>query len=403
MIRDSYDDRPVRNDRRTFLKRLTSGIVGGSLLAGASRIPGQEKKAPSKSPGQGTRPLSITDSTPLIGQVCLFGFNFAPSGWAQCNGQLLPISQYTALFSVLGTMYGGDGITTFALPNLQALIPIGAGSGPGLTTRTTGSTGGSEYVALTNANIPSHTHAMAAASGNGTANGPQGNFFATNAEGIGQFNASSDTSLSASTLSAAGGELPHYNMPPYLVLNYCIALNGVFPTRSGSGSSPDELLGDVMLFAGNFVPDGYLACDGSLLSIGANTALFSLLGTTYGGDGINTFGLPDLRGRAPMHMSTSHIIGESSGTETVTLITNEIPSHNHQMRVSSGTGTSVNPGNNYVAANLEGVPQFSGSADGTMNGNVVGSDGGSSPHENMPPFLAMTYCISSVGVFPSRS
>lgn len=401
MNRNPQDESSSEKNRRNFLKRLTSGLIGGSLFAGISRLSGQEKKGSAKNPGRTTGPMTVTDTTPLLGEVCLFPFNFAPAGWAQCNGQLLQISTNTALFSILGTTYGGDGRTTFGLPNLQGIVPIGAGTGTALTPRFLGETGGLQNATLDNTTIPSHSHGLSAKSGNGTSNNPQGNFFAANAEGMGQFNSSSDSSLNVNTLSETGGELAHNNMPPYLVLNLCIALQGVYPSRS-TGTSPDQVFGDIILFAGNFVPAGYLACDGSLLSIAANDVLFNLIGTTFGGDGVSTFAVPDLQGRAPIHTSSSHIIGERSGMEAETLTINQIPPHIHQMHASSGVGDSVVPGNNYVAANLEGVPQFSGTADTVMNSRVVGADGGSNPHDNMPPYLAMTYCISNAGTFPSQ-
>jgi microcystin-dependent protein len=387
-------------DRRGFLKRLSSGLLGGSLLAGTSFLRGQDKKGSAANPGGKPSPAGIQDYSPLIGQVCLFGFNFAPVGWAVCNGQELAPSQNSALFSLLGTTYGGDGITTFGLPNLQAIVPIGTGAGPSMTERILGANGGTQNVTLANNEVPSHNHTIPANSGAGTSNTPRGNFFASNAEGMGQFNSSGNTTLNGNTLNPVGGGLPHNNLPPYLVLNFCIATSGTFPSHDAA-SSPNQMYGDIILFAGNFVPGGYLACDGSLLSIGTNDVLFNLIGTTYGGDGLNTFAVPDLRGRAPIHVGSGYALGQSGGAETVALTTGTIPSHTHAMQVSSGVGSSSAPGNNYVAANLEGVPQFSGTANTTMNSVVITANGGSAAHENMPPFLGLTYCISNAGVFPT--
>ena len=172
-------------------------------------------------------------SDQFLGEIRIFGFNFAPYGWAQCNGSLLSISQYTAVFSLVGTFYGGNGTSTFGLPNLQGSLAIDQGQGPGLNDYIIGETGGSQYVTLLLNQIPQHTHAIyASATGNeanptnaafgGAARGHTGAYAATG---------TSVASMNAGAVSTAGGGQPHDNMPPYLVMNFCIALTGIFPTR----------------------------------------------------------------------------------------------------------------------------------------------------------------------------
>ena len=158
---------------------------------------------------------------PLLGMIVLFAGNFAPRGWAFCNGQLLSIAQNTALFSILGTTYGGDGRTTFALPDLRGRVPLhaGASTGPGLSHRELGERGGSESVALTGAQLPPHQHTLQAAP---EANGdPAGGILA----------AATDEKRGQTVTGVAGGGQPHDNMQPYLGLNYIIALQGIFPSR----------------------------------------------------------------------------------------------------------------------------------------------------------------------------
>lgn len=173
-------------------------------------------------------------SDPFIGEIRLFGFNFAPRGWAQCNGQLLPIAQNTALFAILGTTYGGDGRTTFALPDLQGRTPMHAGQGPGLSERYLGEQGGEQAVTLLNSEIPPHTHAASASTTVADQGTPGGNIWATGAGGRGQnfYAAGTDVAMNGQALGASGGNQPHNNMPPYQTLNFCICLYGVFPPRS---------------------------------------------------------------------------------------------------------------------------------------------------------------------------
>jgi microcystin-dependent protein len=168
---------------------------------------------------------------PFVAEIRLFGFNFAPTGWAQCNGQLLPISQNTALFSLLGTFYGGDGKSTFALPNLQGSAPMNQGQSGGTSERFIGEASGSDMITLLQSEIPAHSHALNAVETAATARQPPGQMFAVGEAMNFYHTGSPNTTMNPSMLAPAGGSLPHNNMQPYLVLNFCIALQGVFPPR----------------------------------------------------------------------------------------------------------------------------------------------------------------------------
>jgi microcystin-dependent protein len=171
-------------------------------------------------------------SDPFVAEIRIFGFNFAPTGWAQCNGQLLPLSQNTALFSLLGTTYGGDGKSTFALPNLQGSTPMHAGQGQGLTERFLGEQSGTEFVTLLLSEIPGHTHAWQANAAPGTLNAPDnGRAIARSSGGTAYKSIAPDQQFNFSALTITGGSLPHNNIQPSLTLNICIALQGVFPAR----------------------------------------------------------------------------------------------------------------------------------------------------------------------------
>ena len=170
---------------------------------------------------------------PFVAEIRIFGFSFAPKGWAFCNGQLLPLSQNTALFSLLGTTYGGDGKSTFALPNLQGCAPMHPGQGPGLSLYDLGETGGTETVTLLEAEMPMHPHNWAASNADSTDQSPVGELVAGGLGGIAMYNTagSMSASLAPTAVGVTGGSQPHNNMMPYLTLNFCIAMQGVFPPR----------------------------------------------------------------------------------------------------------------------------------------------------------------------------
>ncbi len=170
----------------------------------------------------------------FVAEIRIFPFNFAPKGWAFCNGQILPISQNTALFSLLGTTYGGDGKSTFALPNLQGSAPMHPGQGPGLSLHDLGETGGSETVTLLESEIPAHSHAYNVSAADGTERIPAGQKFAAGIGGVVAYVAAAGaplTQMSPLAVGVAGGDAPHNNMMPYLTFNFCIALQGIFPQR----------------------------------------------------------------------------------------------------------------------------------------------------------------------------
>lgn len=170
---------------------------------------------------------------PFVAEIRIFPFNFAPKGWAWCDGQLMPLSQNTALFSLLGTTYGGDGKSNFALPDLQGRGPMHPGQGPGLSLHDLGETGGSETVTLLESEIPAHSHGMMANGGfNGTNNDPANEVFAKGDAGLLPYAPSGAlTAMADVAIAPAGGDQPHNNMQPYLTFYFCIALQGVFPPR----------------------------------------------------------------------------------------------------------------------------------------------------------------------------
>jgi microcystin-dependent protein len=180
-------------------------------------------------------------SDPFVAEIRIFPFNFAPTGWAFCNGQLLPISQNTALFSLLGTTYGGDGKSTFALPNLQGNAPLQQGQGPGLSLYDLGEETGSQTETLLNTELPAHQHNFFVTSAQGNSESANGNQLGVGTSGTKAQNyvanlystsGPGNAIMSPQALSLTGGSQPHNNMMPFLTLNFCIAMQGIFPPRS---------------------------------------------------------------------------------------------------------------------------------------------------------------------------
>ena len=268
-----------------------------------------------------------------LGFIYDFAGNFPPGDSFSLQGQTLSPPVYQILFALFGTAYGGDGTTTFSLPNLQGTAIVGAGTGPGLPTQVLGVATGSTTITLSNSQIPAHDHTL-----------PGG--------GV-----TGDT----------GGGLPFNNMQPSLPVETLIAVSGVFPSNGG-GSGSSAFIGQIANFAGNFAPAGWMQAAGQVISIAQNTALFSILGTTYGGDGKTTFALPDLRGRVAVGADAADPLGTAFGQASTTLTVAQLPPHDHTL-----------PG-----------------------GGVTGTTGGGQPVTDDQPSLAVNYLIATNGIFPPR-
>jgi microcystin-dependent protein len=179
-------------------------------------------------------PLPVrAQSEPYIGQLMLVAYGYCPNGWAEASGQLLAIAQNQALFALIGTYYGGNGQTNFALPDLRGRVPVHVGQGPGLTPRTIGEAGGTESVTLLQSQMPAHAHALLGTTEPADAASPTNAALATKARTtVYRAGAAPDTTLQGGSVAAAGGSQPHDNMPPYLAMRWCIALQGIFPTQN---------------------------------------------------------------------------------------------------------------------------------------------------------------------------
>ena len=344
----------------------------------------------------------LNGGAPYIGEIYMFGGNFAPRGFAMCDGSLLQVSENEALFSLIGSMYGGDGRTTFGLPDLRGRAAVGYGSGPGLTPRQMGAMFGTETETMTFNQMPSHAHTMdlagfspitATLSGTNTANDDQ------------SFKLESISGPTSATTSSSGYGNTMNNMQPSLVLNIIIALTGSYPSRNRRGlrrrslQSSEPYLGDITIAAFDFAPRGWAQCTGGLQSISQNQALYSLLGTTYGGDGRTTFGLPDLRGRLSIHPGSGYVRGQESGSEFTAVSSSNLPSHSHTVAASDITQLSGVLSRTGTRADTT-TASFS-----TISGSTLATatTGSGSSVANMQPYLTVNYIIALTGIFPSQS
>jgi len=344
-------------------------------------------------------------ATPYMGEIRVFPFEFAPKGWALCNGQLLPINQNQALFALLGTRYGGNGITTFALPDFRGRTPIHWGNG-----HVPGERDGEDTHTLSIMEMGAHTHPVLGTRAKGVSADPSDRLWA--AQSANAYGTEPDSAMAPGLVTNVGGSQPHENMQPYLTLSFCIALQGYFPSMGGTEMSAEAFTGEVRMFGFDIAPTGWAYCDGQVLPLSTNVQLFSLLGTTYGGNGSSSFALPDLQGRAPMHPNPApevtglslRALGESGGSETVSLLSSEVPTHAHRIRASVAPADETSPVGTAWGGTASSDPTTYGPATTTvlMASDALAVAGASSPHNNMQPYLTVNFCIATKGQYPPR-
>jgi microcystin-dependent protein len=349
------------------------------------------------------------DQNAYTGTIKIFAGLYTPVDWLLCDGKVQQISKFPTLFSVIGNTFGGDGQTTFAVPDLQGRIPLGSGSGPSRTPRTLGAQGGSEQVALTVDQMASHSHALLATDAAATSRAPSPSSLLAESQGrIYTSPPANPTAMAAPSVSSTGGGVPHDNVQPSLCINHIICANGVSPSQANSYEVP--FLAEIAIFGGNFAWQNWMPCEGQLISIKVNSvseALFALMGTTYGGNGITTFAFPDLRGRVPMGPGfgsglTGRYVGDAPGAPSVTLTVDNLPPHTHSLFASPSAGLGNDPGNAMLG------PPFSGdNLYASPSGRPLvplqalqNNSGGGQPHNNMQPSLPLTFMICVGGIFP---
>lgn len=337
---------------------------------------------------------------PALGSIICVAFKKTINGWASCDGATLPINTNTALYSVIYNAYGGDGRTTFALPDLRGRAPRHYSANHPIGTAT-----GSESATIDLSQMPAHTHVVQASPAVTNATDPNQNVLAASApRGVDVYSYIANlTPLDSQVISSSGASpnKPHDNIQPFVAMDYQIALRGTYPpTGMQSG---DAFAGEIRIFASHQIPDGWLPCDGQALPVFGYANLYSLIGDTYGSPPPNSFKLPDLRGRLILGSGsgaglTPYKHGQRGGSEAVALAVDQMPAHNHTANSNSLPPTFSNPMNALLSNQAQ---VFNSQANNvSLSDSTLKTTGGNVPHNNMMPFLALTYCICVDGIFP---
>ncbi len=339
----------------SITRLITSLALASVSLSAAAQLPfstgpaGGNQPLSTLQPSLGLNYIIRTNGTfDRLGEIQLFGGNFAPAGFKIANGQELQIAQFDPLFTLIGTSFGGDGNTTFALPNLSGRTAIGYGPATTGTNFQYADNHGFEQVTLGQNHLPQHAHSTPP-----------------------------HVTPNAQTLSA-GGSQPFNNIQPSLALGHRIVTQGgAFPSRDVPHEGPEPFLGQIILSAvadNTFLPNGQTPTNGQLLPINNNQAVFSLLGTNFGGNGQVNFALPDQRGRALTHAGEAGrlSVGQISGNESVFLSPAQMPSHDHNLTPAAPLPLQT------------------------------GTTGGDQPFDNHQPTLKANYIIALQGIFPPR-
>ncbi len=357
----------------------------------------------------------------VMGEIRIFAADFAPEEWLYCNGNELPINKYQALFSILGTTYGGDGVKTFKLPFIPGgRTAIGPGENQGQTFRL-GEIGGKKEIQLDVKNLAAHTHEASAGieipayADSSELNEPDNKLVLAGGHS-GVYGNSTDTNLktfkSGLQVEASQGNFPIDIQQPSLCLGYAISILGEYPYDSNKRLIKSGMLGEIMMFAAKGESDSWLLCDGRFLDIAKYPDLFKVLGTRYGNNGTGTFAIPDFRGRVAMGSNESsdqkENLGKKEGSNTATMKLANLPQHTHSatatINIPASTEGNTDKPENAVLAGLVGLYSAE-DADTKLAGiqakGQLDPQGNGDPFSIMQPYCVINHFICVKGYYPS--
>ncbi|MDQ0301112.1 GNAT family N-acetyltransferase [Ancylobacter polymorphus] len=369
-------------------------------------------------------------SDPYLGEIRMFAGIEAPDGWLVCDGRKLPVAQYRALFAILGKVWGGDGVTTFALPDFRGRVPVGDGPGPGLTPRAVGSAGGIDQITFTKETLPPHRHALIASKNPAADASPDRRIYAATQSpnqaaprGLAYITHRADNTirpLRNDVLTEAGGNglggvTPHSNMMPSLAITFIIATFGEHPSDQQDFVA-DPYMGEIRIFAFPYPPEGWADCAGAEIPTPQNEALYSILGTTYGTRDGHVV-LPNLAGRVPLGQGTGAglmpaTLGKKTGTTKAVITLDQVPQHNHVVTTafsSELTRSTDQPSSaTYLTRHtVEGTTSVVATfikddqkQDILFAEAAISETGGGEARDNRQPYLALRFCIALEGVYP---
>ena len=348
---------------------------------------------------------------PFMGEIRMMASDRAPVGWVTCDGQALSPSNHPELFEKVGTAFGGDGTTSFLLPDLRGRAPVHVGREHPL-----GRAGGAEKVGLGVAHLPSHGHGANGTLADAAHTSIEGNVPATLARTAQSAYGTIEplNAISPDMVSASGGGEPHENMQPFVCLNFVMALEGDWPApgpRPIPAPVESPFVGEVRLWAtgGDFVEKDFLPCDGRELPIAQHTALYHVIGDRFGPAVPGNFKLPLLDDRVPVHAGqgdglTARAVGQAGGVAEVELTEAEMPLHDHRYRIAATEAVEGSPKGQALAQGV-GVSVYGRGREGypvELAEEAVLPAGSGKAHDNMQPYVAMKYHIAIKGIFPFR-
>lgn len=394
---------------------LAAGLA--LVLSGCSVWPGAAP-VPAPDPGDGG-PVGdgATLSFPQYGEIMLVAFDFCPNGWLPADGRQIQIADNPALYSVLGTAYGGDGQTTFNIPDMRGRMPFGADE-----TNYPRGYHGNATVQLTAANLPAHTHRVIASAQSPNTGSPAEAYFPNYGSSEGYTTIAGPlVQMGSASTGSTGAGAPFAVTHPYLVLTACIASDGYYPQHPSRNDNPPEMtdreIGDLMMTAGSYCPSSFIRTDGEPLYAGGGTLpaiLYALIGDTYGGEhNTEYYNVPNLDGRSPVAANPATLngapqshLGDVLGVLEQTLSASTMPAHTHALNASTARAISQNPEDNYFASFARGrfYDLTTTPMQASMSSQMIGVTGAAQPQafSNLAPVTALNMCMAFEAEFPTR-